>query len=212
MVTRSDINPLRESIGEWAKEQEPQDGFTSFAYGLSTVMGGILGWPSMLIVPISTLVLGMLSLVSFGLLLIPFLAVLWALNIVTVGTSWLWINVPASRAFVLIPGAVTAAIQENYTAMLPYEGDWESRADDLVRPEMWPRSLHVQNLPIYRSDALAHWRELKDSFNRGELSPDQLLRDAGDAWGLLDLTTIDLGDQIQQEYHDLTSDQRNQGS
>lgn len=94
--------------------------------------------------------------------------------------------------------------------MLPYDGDWEARADDLARPEMWPRSLHVQNLPVYRSEALTHWIELKDSYTRGESSPEQLLRDARDAWGLLDLTTVNLGDQIQQEYHDLTSDQASQ--
>ena len=207
MTTRKDINPLRESIGEWAKELDPQDRFTTFGYGLSTVLGGILGWPSMLIVPISTLILGALSLVSFGLILIPFLVVLWVLNIVTVGTSWLWINVPASRVFVLIPGVVSAAIQENYTAMLPYHGDWAARADDLARPESWPRSLHVQHLPRYRADALALWGELKDSYTRGEISATELIRDAREVWGMLDLTTVDLGDQIQQEYHDLTSDQ-----
>ena len=39
MTTRSDINPLRKSIAEWAKEQDPQDGLTTLGYGLSTVLG-----------------------------------------------------------------------------------------------------------------------------------------------------------------------------
>ena len=205
MTTRADVKRLRQSIVEWAREQGPDDGFTSVAYGLNAVLSGTLGWPAMFVVPFSTAALGCLSVLSVGLLLFPFLGVLWVLNIAVVGTSWLWLNAPVTRMPVVLPGAVFAAIEGAFAAMLPYEGDWESRAVDLATAEAWPHSYHVQRLPVYQRDAVNEWYRLKKRFSDGELSAEQL-RDASlPAWQLLHRTAPGMADAVLQEYNELVS-------
>ena len=155
---------------------------------------------------VSTLVLGILSTITFGIALLPFLVVLWLLNIETVGTSWLWLNVPVSRVLIVIPGVMIAAVQSNYTALLPYSGDWDSRAEDLARAEAWPRSYLVQQLPTRRREALDEWELLKRYFVEGRMTDRELIHAALPAWNLLSLTAPDLAEIVQDEYSALVAE------
>ena len=65
----------------------------------------------------------------------------------------------------------------------------------------------MEQLRVYRTDALALWSALKDSYDRGEISVTQWLQAACEIRSRLDLMTVDLGDHIQLEHQDLTNSQ-----
>lgn len=206
-MRNSYVNKLREGIEEWASEQEPQGGLTSSAYVLSTVLAGILSIPTMILQIFTTLVLGLLDMITFGLALVPFIGVLWLLNILTVGTSWLWLNIPISRPFILIPGSIFAAVQASYTALLPYAGDWDSRAEDLATAQAWPRSIHVQQLPTHRHEAMVEWELLKERYSQGGMTDRELMIASSPLIYFLERTTPLFAERIKDEYGDMTLNQ-----
>jgi len=87
----------------------------------------------------------------------------------------LWLNIPISRPFILIPGSIFAAVQASYTALLPYAGDWDSRAEDLATAQAWPRSIHVQQLPTHRHEAMVEWELLKERYSQGGMTDRELM-------------------------------------
>jgi len=207
-MRNSQANQLREGIEDWATEQPPLDGFTTFASVANKIVGGILSWPTVIMMLVSTLVLGILSMLTFRIALLPFIGILWLLNIVTVGTSWLWLNVPISRILILLPGVIFAAVQSNYTALLPYFGDWDSRAEDLARAGVWPRSYLVQQLPQRRREALVEWEHLKEKFTQSGMTSEELISASLPVWNFLSLTAPDLAEIVQDEYSALVEDKK----
>ena len=198
-----EANKLRQSIEDWAGEKEPQGGLTSLASVLNTIFSGILGWPTMILALVSTLVLGILSAVTFGIGLLPFVLVLWLLNIGTVGTSWLWINVPQSRLLILLPGVILAGVQSNYTGLLPYSGDWDSRSEDLARAYAWPHSYYIQQLPRYKHEALIEWESLKQKFENDEITNEHFTDEWENIWVFFRSTSPDLCQKVLDEYNEI---------
>jgi len=98
----------------------------------------LLAW---IVVPtqfITTLVLGILVSLSFGLLLLPISLVWIVLIFPLIGTSWLCNRIEVLRnpiGLVGIPWAVVAII---YACLMPSMGELENRASKLMLAESWP--------------------------------------------------------------------------
>jgi hypothetical protein len=97
---------------------------------------------SFLVVPtqiITTLLLGLLVKLSFGLLLIPF-SIIWNVLFLgpLLGLSYLFENVLILRPIVSIIGIPLAIIGDTYVALIPSMGETESRYSKMVLCQTFP--------------------------------------------------------------------------
>ena len=138
----SNINAMRTALVAGARSAGPYDWFSRAAAIMHTVLGAFL-LPFVLIVPITTFILGLLVFVTFGMLLIP-LSLIWMIFLgPMIATSWLWIHVPPIRPILLIPGVLYSELAGLFAAMMPEMGEWDWRATKLAMCECWPHSLHI---------------------------------------------------------------------
>lgn len=122
---------------EEAQAQGPHDPFTRAAIVLRTVLILILIIPvTLLEIPV-TLVGGCLIGCTMGLLLIP-LTLLWLPQLgLLIGTSWLWLKVPLSRPFLLLPGVAIAVVADTYVSLMP-DPEKDSKYTKLALASEWP--------------------------------------------------------------------------
>jgi hypothetical protein len=136
------VNQYRVFLENGARSYGPFDPITRF----SAVLGPLFEipyFPFLLLVPISTFVLGALSGCTFGLALLPFTVMWWALLGLLMATSWLWVKVAFLRPFLLLPGVGVATFAGLYAALMPEMGEWQSRATKQALCNVWPHSIHV---------------------------------------------------------------------
>ncbi len=98
-----------------------------------------------IIVPVqlvTTLVLGLLVSLTFGLLLFP-ISLIWIALFLgpLLALSWLWQKAPLLRIPVGIVGIPIAILGSIFTSLMPSMGETESRVTKLLLCETWPFSL-----------------------------------------------------------------------
>ncbi len=116
------------------------------------VLVGVLAF---LVVPlqmITTLFLGLLVRLSFGILLLPITLIWVVLAFPMIGASWLtakirWLRTPIG--FAGIPWAILADI---FVALMPSMGELESRAAKQMLAESWPYSWEYWRLQSGKLD------------------------------------------------------------
>ena len=149
----SQVAIRQEELIAWAKAEWPEDRLAFFA----DVLHGILGWalmPFILLVPISTFLLGLLNIVSFGLSGLIFNIPWFLLLGVMLGSSWLWLKLPLARPLLLIPGVIFAALSSLYAAYMPEMGEWEARAVKQALCNCWPRSILLMTGSVSKGQEL----------------------------------------------------------
>lgn len=128
-----------------AMEGGPQDSLSRSAFVIRGVCG-LLFAPTILLIPAVTMVLGLLVMVTFGLLLLP-LSMLWILFLAPIlGSSWLWINCPIARIFILVPGIIIATIGSVYASFVPDMGEKYQKVLKIGLADSWPYSFLVWKL------------------------------------------------------------------
>lgn len=125
-----------------AEQQGPSDPFTRAAKILHYPFDWLL-FPLILVQLVSTFVLGLLTVLTFGLIMIPLNLIWLAVLGPLLGTSWLWIKVPVSRPVLLLPGVVYAVLAGKVAAFMPEMGEWDSRGAKQALCQSWPNSWHI---------------------------------------------------------------------
>lgn len=105
--------------------------------GLSGIVC-LVGLPLQLV---TTLVLGILARLTFGLILIPFSLVWMILLGWLLATSWAWEKIPLVRPILALVGIPSAAIAVSYASFLPEMGEWDSRVVKQRLCWVWPFTL-----------------------------------------------------------------------
>jgi hypothetical protein len=122
------------------------------SHKIYSVFSKIVGFPLMLLVPIFTLVLGILVSLTFGLLLLP-LSLIWIVLIGPLyGLSFLGSKNELLRnliGFFAIPLVIVAEI---YASLCPSMGERESRLQKLLFCWTWPYSYEFTKF-----DVLDYW-------------------------------------------------------
>ncbi len=101
----------------------------------------VLGISAFVVIPfqvVTTLVLGFVASLTFGLLLLPISLIWVVLLFPMIALSWLCNKIPALRdvlGLVFVPWAVFA---NTFVALMPSMGEIESRALKLMLCESWP--------------------------------------------------------------------------
>lgn len=105
------------------------------------ILNTILTTTAIIVLPfqiVSTLVLGLATKLTFGLLLIP-LSIVWALLLFPmIGLSWICNKAPALRDIIGIIFIPWAFVASTYVALIPSMGQLESRASKLMLCGSWP--------------------------------------------------------------------------
>ena len=102
----------------------------------------VLAWVILPVQLVSTLVLGILVRLTFGLLLFP-MSLIWIVLFLgpLLGLSWLWQNVSLLRFPLGVIGIPIAILGTIYTCLMPSMGEIESRVTKLLLCQTWPFSL-----------------------------------------------------------------------
>ena len=117
----------------------PKDSFSRIAF-MSRSIFGYLFFPTVILIPITTTILALLSFISFGLLLLP-LSLIWMVFLgFTLGTSWLWIKVPITRPVLIIPGIVIPTLGGIYVSLIPDMGEHFQKHLKMGLTDSWPYS------------------------------------------------------------------------
>lgn len=107
------------------------------------ILHAVLGVLALVIVPIqivTTLVLGLLVSVTFGLFLLP-LSLIWMLFLAPLLLlSWACDKVPIMRVAVGVCFCPWAVVSDAYVCMIPSMGEMESRAQKMLLCQTWPYS------------------------------------------------------------------------
>lgn len=109
------------------------------------ILNAIIGVLSIVVIPvqlITTLVLGLLVQLTFGLLLFPF-SLIWIVFFLgpLLGLSWLWQHARVLRIPIALLGVPLAVLGNTYTALLPSMGEMDSRISKLILCSTWPFSI-----------------------------------------------------------------------
>ncbi len=116
----------------------PKDPFTKLARILYKVIELLLLLPSLILIPISSITLGLLAVITFGLVLLP-LSLVWLPFLgFLIGTSWMWIKIPISRPILLLPGVIIAEIANLYVSLIPDMGEKHQKLVKLGLCDTWP--------------------------------------------------------------------------
>ena len=147
-MSKAEATALTNSIVLQAFELGPHDPLTLIARTLGTGLGLVLALPTLIVMIPSTLIGGCLVSATFGILLVP-LNLLWMpfLGFV-IGSSWLWIKVPVSRPFLLIPGVLLSAIANLYVALVPDMGESYQKQLKMALCDNWPNSYLVWKVSL----------------------------------------------------------------
>ena len=112
----------------------------------------VLAW---IVVPVqvgTTLILGLLVSLTFGLLLLPFSLVWMVLLFPMLGVSWLCSKLELLRNPIGLVGVPWAVIANTYACLIPSMGELENRATKLMLTESWPYSWEFWQFQTGRLD------------------------------------------------------------
>lgn len=107
------------------------------------ILNVLVGITAFVVVPvqiISTLILGLLVSISFGLLLMPISLIWILLAFPMIGASWLTAKIGWLRNPIGLLGIPWAIVANTFVALMPSMGELESRAAKLMLTESWPYS------------------------------------------------------------------------
>ena len=124
----------------WRRPHEEEKEETVLA---NRVLQIVVGIASIIVIPlmfITTLVLGALVTVTFGLLLLPISLIWMLLAFPMIGASWLTSKVRWLRTPIGLLGLPWAFIANTFVTLIPSMGEVESRAAKLMLTEAWPYS------------------------------------------------------------------------
>ncbi|MFC1954477.1 hypothetical protein ACFLVZ_01475 [Chloroflexota bacterium] len=109
---------------------------------------------------VTTLILGILVRLTFGLLLFPFSFVWIVLFLLPlIGISFVWEKIKFARWLVAIIGVPIALIGDTYVSLIPSMGEMESRIVKMLYCQTYPytwkfHQLHNGKLKIHSNDEL----------------------------------------------------------
>lgn len=107
------------------------------------ILSALMGIIALLVIPlqlVTTLVLGLLVTLSFGILLLPISLTWIVLSFPMIGVSWLTAKIGWLRTPIGLVGIPWAILANTFVAMMPSMGELESRAAKLMLTESWPYS------------------------------------------------------------------------
>ncbi len=119
------------------------------------ILNVVLTIMAILVVPlqlITTLVLGILVTVTFGLLLLPISLIWILLSFPMIGASWLTSKARWLRTPIGLLGIPWAIIANTFVALMPSMGELESRAAKLMLTESWPYSWECWRFQIGKAN------------------------------------------------------------
>lgn len=137
----------------------PQDWFTRAAF-ISRSIFGYLFLPLVILIPITTSILGFLVFITFGLFLIPLSAIWFVFFAFTLGTSMLWINVPIMRPILILPGIVIPTLGSVYVSLMPSMGEHYQKTLKIGLADSWPYSYLI-------------WQISKHDYTDDDMSSDE---------------------------------------
>lgn len=114
-----------------------------------------LAWLVLPLQIVSTFVLGLLVVLTFGLLLIPINLIWWVFMGPLLALSWLWGKAPLIRIPIAILGIPLAVAGDIYVSIMPSMGETKSRVSKLVFCQTWPFSwecLRFWNVKVPKGD------------------------------------------------------------
>jgi hypothetical protein len=140
-----------EAINHLIKEAQkigPKDILTVGAYGLNAGLRLVLFPVNLILVPPFTFVLGILTMITFGLLLM-ILSLVWFIFFgFIIGSSWLWIKAPLARPILFLPGVLIVLVSDIYVSLIPDMGEKYQKLIKLALCDSWPFSLLVYRLSL----------------------------------------------------------------
>jgi len=140
-VTQGTIAAYVKALVVWIRATKPKSILSNLASGLHLVFGVPFA-PLLLVQFVTTIILGLLVEVTFGLLLIPMSILLWwPFLCFLLASSWLWDKVRFIQIILLLPGVLIAETTLAIVALMPSMGEWRSRGHKLAICESWPHSL-----------------------------------------------------------------------
>lgn len=126
----------------------PKDPLTVGAFASNLFLRIILFPINVILVPLTTFILGILVTLTFGLLLIILSLVWLPLFGLILGSSWLWIKVPLTRPILFLPGVIIAVVSEFYVSLVPDMGEKYQKLLKLGLCDSWPYSFLVYQLNL----------------------------------------------------------------
>lgn len=127
----------------------------------------VLAWIVVPVQFVTTLVLGILVSLSFGLLLLPISLVWMVLLFPMVGASWLCSRAEPLRNLIGLLGIPWAVVANTYACLMPSMGELESRAAKLLLANSWPFSWEFWQFQTGRLDiASTHAEPLREVLTR----------------------------------------------
>lgn len=102
----------------------------------------VSAWVVLPVQLVTTLVLGILVKLTFGLLLIP-ISLVWVVLFLgpLLALSWLWGKTPALRVPIAGIGIPLALLGNTYACLMPSMGEMQSRVTKIVLCQTWPFSV-----------------------------------------------------------------------
>ena len=119
------------------------------------ILSVLMGITAILVIPvqlITTLVLGLLVSLSFGILLLPISLIWILLSFPMIGASWLTAKMGWLRNPIGLLGIPWAFVANTFVALMPSMGELESRASKLMLTESWPYSWEYWRFQIGKAD------------------------------------------------------------
>ncbi len=107
------------------------------------ILRALMGIIALLVIPlqfVTTLVLGLLVTLSFGILLLPISLIWIVLSFPMIGVSWLTAKIEWLRTPIGLVGIPWVILANTFVALMPSMGELESRAAKLMLTESWPYS------------------------------------------------------------------------
>ena len=126
---------------------DQNDKFTSTTVLINQSTGSVLAIPTYPIQLITTGVLGVLNVVSFGLITLIGSVIWWIFLLPLLGYSWLWLKLPIIKPLLFLPGILWARISGIYVSLMPAMGEWEARHLKLALCDYWPVSWYILKPP-----------------------------------------------------------------
>ncbi|MBN1663426.1 MAG: hypothetical protein JW943_07490 [Deltaproteobacteria bacterium] len=139
------------------------------------ILNVLIGITAIFVIPlqlVTTLVLGLIVELTFGILLLPISLIWILLSFPMIGASWLSAKARWLREPVGILGIPWAIITSTFVALMPSMGEMESRAAKLMLAESWPYSwefwkFQTQHLSIWDPDIVG-LREVLERISKGD--------------------------------------------
>lgn len=123
-----------------------RDPFTKVALATNQIASIV----NLVLVPVAlvtTLITGLLIVITFGAYLVILTAIWWGLAKLLLGTSAAWIRVPALRPVLFLPGITIALIADVFLTLNANPDGQDTKYMQLSLVEIWPLSWYFLKLP-----------------------------------------------------------------